>query len=111
LPSRGEIWLADLDPVRGHEQAGTRPVLVLSADLLNHGPARLVIVAPLTAVQRAIPSRVPLLPPEGGIKKNSFVICEAVRSISRDRLSRPLGKIFPASLERVEDSIRILLDL
>ncbi len=38
-PGRGEVWLADLNPTRGHEQAGRRPVLVVSEDLFNRGPA------------------------------------------------------------------------
>jgi mRNA-degrading endonuclease toxin of MazEF toxin-antitoxin module len=45
-PTYGEIWLVDLNPTQGHEQAGIRPAVVISTDLLNHGPADLVIVAP-----------------------------------------------------------------
>jgi mRNA interferase MazF len=48
LPNRGEIWLADLNPTRGHEQAGARPVLIISTDPFNYGPAGLVFVLPLT---------------------------------------------------------------
>jgi len=42
-PARGEIWLVDLNPTRGHEQAGKRPALVVSVDLFNFGPAELVV--------------------------------------------------------------------
>ncbi|HYN21742.1 MAG TPA: type II toxin-antitoxin system PemK/MazF family toxin, partial [Thermoanaerobaculia bacterium] len=48
-PGRGEVWLASLDPVRGHEQAGTRPVLIVSEDLFNRGPAELIIALPVTS--------------------------------------------------------------
>src|SRR5438128_11466126 len=48
-PIRGEVWLIDLNPVRGHEQAGRRPALVVSDDLFNQGPAGLVIVLPITS--------------------------------------------------------------
>ena len=51
-PGRGEVWLADLYPTRGHEQAGRRPVLVVSEDLFNRGPAGLVIVLPTTSTVR-----------------------------------------------------------
>ena len=44
-PARGEVWSVDLDPVRGHEQAGTRPALVVSVDEFNEGPADLVVIA------------------------------------------------------------------
>ena len=64
-PSRGEIWLADLNPIRGHEQAGTRPVLVVSTNLFNKGPAGLVFVLPLTRTNRRIPAHIPIDKPEG----------------------------------------------
>lgn len=57
-PSRGEIWLVDLSPVRGHEPAGRRPALVISVDEFNHGPAGLVHVIPLTTKERGIPLHV-----------------------------------------------------
>src|SRR5262249_42593865 len=112
LPSRGQIWLADLDPTRGHEQAGTRPVVIVSSDMFNHGPARLVFIAPLTRTDRGIPFHVPINPPEGGVGARSYVLCDAVRSISTDRLSgRPWGAISAATLAEVEDRLRMLLEL
>lgn len=110
-PLRGEVWLADLDPTRGHEQAGRRPVLVLSDDIFNKGPAGLVIVLPLTSTLRSIPSHVRLSPPEGGLKNESAALCEAVRSISKDRLLRRWGAVSPPSMRRIEDVLRILLRL
>ena len=65
-PGRGEVWLVDVNPVRGHEQSGRRPALVVSDDLFNRGPAGLVIVMPITSTVRTIPSHVRVSPPEGG---------------------------------------------
>ena len=48
-PSRGEIWFLNLDPTRDHEQAGSRPALVISVDTFNHGPADLVVILPVTS--------------------------------------------------------------
>lgn len=110
-PLRGEIWLADLDPTRGHEQAGRRPVLVLSEDVFNQGPAGLVIVVPLTSTLRRIPSHIRLSPPEGGQKNESAALCEAIRSISKDRLQRKWGTVGPAKMRLIEDTLRILLRL
>lgn len=111
-PSRGEIWLADLNPIRGHEQAGTRPVLVMSTDLFNHGPSGLVFVLPLTRTNRRIPAHIPLDPPEGGVTSRSYVLCDALRSISKDRLKgRAWGVISSVTMRRVEDTIRTLLEL
>ena len=57
IPARGEIWLADLAPTRGREQSGLRPVLILSIDDFNEGPADLVIVVPKTDCRTARPSQ------------------------------------------------------
>lgn len=111
-PSRGEIWLADLNPILGHEQAGTRPVLITSTDLFNHGPAGLVFVIPVTRTDRRIPVHIALDPPEGGVASRSFILCDALRSISKDRLKgRPWGAVAPATMRRVEDMLRVLLEL
>ena len=111
-PTRGEIWLANLDPTRGHEQAGQRPVLIVSTDTFNHGPADLIIVAPLTRTGRRIPLHVALDPPEGGVSDRSYILCDAVRSIAKDRLGkRAWGRVSPATLDAVADRLRILLEL
>ena len=111
LPSRGQIWEVNLNPTRGHEQAGIRPALIVSVDGFNHGPAELVVVVPLTTTARGIPFHVPMLPPEGGVRRPSFIKCEDVRSISRERLVAPWGVASPGTMAMVADRLRILLDL
>jgi mRNA interferase MazF len=112
LPNRGEIWLADLNPIRGQEQAGTRPILIISTNSFNHGPAGLVFVLPLTRTDRRIPIHVPLDPPEGSLSARNYILCDAVRSIAKDRLgSRPWGAVLGAMLRKVEDHLRILMEL
>jgi mRNA interferase MazF len=110
-PCRGEVWLADLAPTRGHEQSGRRPVLIVSVDLFNQGPADLVIVAPITSTTRPIRYHVHVDPPEGGLKKSSDILCEAVRSISKERLVERWGILAPEHFAEVEDRLRILLGL
>jgi mRNA interferase MazF len=105
------VWLADLSPTRGREQAGRRPVLVVSEDIFNRGPADLVIVVPLTSRIRSIPSHVEVAPPEAGLKVGSAVMCEAIRSVSRQRLVDRWGTVRPRTMAAVEDAIRILLRL
>ncbi len=113
-PNRGEVWFADLGTGQGREQSGRRPVLVLSVDTFNHGPAELVLVMPLTskvAKSKAIPAHVRVDPPEGGLKSPSVVLCDQLRSISKDRLEKCWGPVAAATLTAVEDAVRVLLGL
>ena len=66
-PLRGEVWLVDLNPTRGHEQAGKRPGLIVSVDLFNQGPAGLVVILPITTKAKGIPFHVEINIPEGGL--------------------------------------------
>ena len=111
LLSRGDVWEVNLNPTRGHEQAGIRPALVVSVDTFNRGAAGLVVVLPITTMARGIPFHVPLIPPEGGVRRPSFIKCEDVRSISRERLIAPWGSVSGNTMNTVDDRLRILLDL
>jgi mRNA interferase MazF len=110
-PARGQVWLIDLDPTRGHEQAGTRPALVISVDPFNQTALGLAIVVPITSRAKEFPLHVRLDPPEGGLQHTSYAKCEDVRSVSREQLSKPLGRVTPAVLRQVEDRLRLVLGL
>ena len=110
-PARGEVWIADLNPVRGREQAGRRPVLVISEDLFNQGPAGLAIVLPMTSTIRNVPSHVPVSAPEGGVKNRTAILCEGVRSLSVEQLVQRWGAVSRQTMAAVEDRLRILLRL
>jgi mRNA interferase MazF len=110
-PRRGEIWLADLRPTRGREQTGRRPVLILSVDFFNAGPADLVVIFPLTSTQRDIPLHVKISKGDGGTRNDSAVLCEAIRSVSKDRLISRWDMLSHEVMAEVEDRLRILLDL
>ena len=110
-PVRGDIWLADLNPIRGREQAGMRPCLVVSVNLFNQSPAELVITIPLTTRAKGIRTHIALSPPEGGVREQSFIKCEDVRSISTERLTTRWGAVSPTTMRQVEDCLRILMGL
>ena len=109
--SRGDIWLVDLNPSRGHEQSGIRPGLVVSTDSFNHGPAGLVVLLPLTTRARGIPLHVAVEPPEGDLGQRSFVKCEDIRSVVQERLIERWGRVSSETMSVVQDRLRILLDL
>ena len=106
-PCRGDIWTVDLDPTRGREQAGRRPALIVSVDLFNHGPADLVVVLPLTSKDKGIPLHVRVAPPEGGVEEPSFVKCEDVRSISKQRLAKRWGRVSSQTMLEIEERLGI----
>ena len=113
MPLRGEVWLTDFEPVRGHEQGRQRPALIVSTDQFSNGPATLVVVVPFTTVERTrMPLRVRVDPPEGGLSQSSWAICEAVRSISKNRLTgEAFGTVSAATLAQVDFRLKTLLDL
>ncbi|MFI5003578.1 MAG: type II toxin-antitoxin system PemK/MazF family toxin [Solirubrobacterales bacterium] len=108
-PARqGDIWEARLEPVLGHEQGGTRPVIVVSVDQISSGRGEMCIVVPLTRTDRGTPIHVRVDPPEGGLTAVSFALPENVRSISRQRLARRLGDVRDGTLEQVLHRIHLL---
>lgn len=110
-PSRGEVWLVNLKAARGHEQAGIRPSVVVSTNGFNRGPAGLVVVLPVTTTPRGVPLHVPVAPSDGGLRQQSYVKCEDIRSISTSRLVERLGALSSGTLALIEDRMRILLEL
>jgi mRNA interferase MazF len=110
-PARGEIWLVNLSPTSGHEQAGSRPGLVISIDDFNKGPAGLVVILPVSSVGKGIPFHVEVKPPEGGLTMRSMIKCEEPRCVSKDRLARRFGEVSEATMEKVEDLVKIILGL
>lgn len=110
---RGDIFEARLDPTEGSEQAGTRPVVVVSRDAINQA-SPVVVVIPCTtyrAARRTYPSQVLLRAPEGGLRVDSVALGEQVRAIAKSRLGERWGTLSPESLRRVELALLITLDL
>ena len=109
-PRLGEVWSVTFEPVRGHEQGGVRPGLVISNDSFNRTPHTFCILVPLTRTYRGNPSHIPAQPPEGGLRDPSFVLCERVKSLRVGRLHRRLGAVDRATVERVQAMVRMFID-
>ena len=108
--ARMEVWMTDFGAGRGHEQAGLRPSVVVSHDGFNQSAADLVIVIPITSKAKGIRTHVQVQP-EGGLTTISYAKCEDIRSISKDRLSRRMGAVTPATMASIELVLRALLVL
>jgi mRNA interferase MazF len=112
-PARGDVFSARLDPTEGREQAGTRPVIVVSRDSINAN-SPVVVVVPLTDaanVKRTYPSHVYLPRNSGGLKMDSVAKTEQIRAIQVSRFTGYYGRLDRDALLRIEDAIRITLAL
>ena len=109
-PRRGEIWLVDFGVPVGHEQAGRRPAVIVSADPLNESRAGIVIVVPCTTTRRGLPSHVELDAVSSGLDDITYAKCEDIKSISDERLIARLGDAPIDSLFEITRSLRFLLD-
>ncbi|MBN2814762.1 MAG: type II toxin-antitoxin system PemK/MazF family toxin [Bacteroidales bacterium] len=105
---QGEIWLADLNPVKGSEQGGLRPVVIMSGNLLN-SYLPVVIAAPLTSKVKRYKGN-PVIKPSkvNGLEYESELLVFQIRSISKDRLVKKQGSVNRAELE---EAIKTLNDL
>jgi mRNA interferase MazF len=108
---RGDVWLVDFGDPLGHEQAGRRPAVVISADPLNESRSGVLMVVPCTTVRRELPSHVEVDPGESGLDEVTYAKCEDLKSISERRLITRLGRVDPAVTFEIGRVLRFLLDL
>jgi mRNA interferase MazF len=100
----GDVLLADLDPVAGHEQGGRRPVLVLSGPSYNELRNEQLIVAAITSRQRSLPFHIPL-GADSGLSAPSWVQSETIRAISARRVISHLGRAHPQTVTEVRNRV------
>ncbi len=106
---QGEIWQADLNPVKGSEQAGFRPIVVLSGNLLNQHLG-VVIVVPLTTKTKNYKGNPVLKPSQtNGLKNESEMLVFHIRAVSKDRLVKKMGTINPDELAQATKTLNDIL--
>lgn len=104
-----EIWYADLNPVRGSEQKGHRPVVIISGNMLN-SYLQVVIACPLTTKIKGYKGNVIVEPDSlNGISERSEIMIFHVRSISKDRLIKRIGSITDRQLEEIKQGLDDIL--
>lgn len=97
---RGDVLWADLNPVRGHEQAGRRPVVVLSEDVFNDRSGTVIAVA-VTSQEPSAGFPLTLEIRSTKLPKRSWIKVGQIRTLSTARLSRRLGRLAPEEVEQV----------
>lgn len=111
---RGEIYFVSLNPASGREQAGNRPVLVLSIDSINQLPLVVTVVVGTSGehISRDYPTNVRLSPEESGLPVETVFLCFQLRSLDPRRFSGPpAGRVSGTVLKRIEETVRYCLGL
>lgn len=113
---RGEIRFVDLDPARGAEASKSRPAVIVSNDMANMTTERLgrgvVTVVPVTSnVERVYPFQVLLPAEETGLPRDSKAQAEQVRSVAVERVGRRCGRLTGEQIQRLDQALRLHLDL
>jgi len=118
--SRGDIYFATLEPARGREQSGRRPVLVVSSDAINRQPLVVTVVAGTDAanIPRDYPTNVRVPASETGLAHDTVFLCFQIRSLDPARLAgprsgvaKPAGRMPPERMREVDQALRLTLGL
>jgi mRNA interferase MazF len=111
---RGEIYFVDLNPVKGREQAGRRPVLVLSIDAINRLPLVVTVIVGTKGanISRDYPTNIRVSAEDSGLSMETVFLGFQVRSLDPKRFSKkPSGKVSGATLAQIEQTVRYCLGL
>ncbi|MFQ6117755.1 MAG: type II toxin-antitoxin system PemK/MazF family toxin [Candidatus Bipolaricaulia bacterium] len=109
---RGDVWLANLDPTVGSEQGKTRPVVIIQNDVANEYSPVVIIAAITTALgPKEYPTEVRVGTQEGGLKKDSVILLNQIRTIDKRRLIERWGRLSPETMNKVDEALKISLGL
>jgi mRNA interferase MazF len=104
---RGEIYYADLSPVKGSEQGGMRPCLIIQNDVGNKfSPCTIVAIITTRTTKAKLPTQL-WLPTSCGLPRNSMVECEQIRTIDKKRLGEKCGEVDPQTMQKVNECLKI----
>lgn len=109
---RGEVFYADLSPVIGSEQGGTRPVVIVQNDVGNrHSPT--VIAAAITSKQdkSSLPTHIRIKGDSCGLAKDSVVLLEQIRTLDKTRLKEKTGRLEQSDIEKMNKALNISFGL
>ena len=109
---RGEIWLANLNPTRGSEQAGTRPVLIFQNDIISKYTTTILAIPLTTNLRRAsLPSCIQISRDEGGLSSDSVALCHQLRVLDKTRLLRKLGTVSEQTISATENCLMFTMGI
>jgi len=112
IVKRGDVFFADLSPVVGSEQGGTRPVLIIQNDIGNRFSPTVIIAAITAQIQKAkLPTHVEIDAKKYGFERDSVILLEQLRTIDKSRLTDRITQLDDALMEKVDVALAISLGL
>ena len=109
---RGDIFLANLEPIRGSEQGGVRPVLIIQNDISNeYSPVTIIAAITSKKFEKEFPTNVFLLKKDSGLNKDSTVLLNQIRTIDKNRLVKKISSLDLQLMSKIEMAIKISLNL
>ena len=105
---RGDIYFADLSPVVGSEQGGTRPVLIVQNNVGNKYSPTVIAAAITSQVNKArLPTHIELTGSSFGLTRDSVILLEQIRTIDKRRLREKMGRLDEAAMEKVDEALAV----
>lgn len=109
---KGDIFYAQLNPVVGSEQGGTRPVLVVQNDIGNQYSPTTIVLAITSQISKArIPTHVEISKEKSNLERNSVILAEQVRTIDKSRLEQKVASLDEEIMRQVDKALEISLGL
>lgn len=109
---RGDIFYADLSPVKGSEQDGIRPVLIVQNDIGNKYSPTVIGIPITTSIKRTnLPTHVPIFSSINDIPKDSLILVEQIRTLDKLRLKSKIGNLDKITMDKVKEAIKRNFDI
>ena len=106
---RGQIYLADLNPVIGSEQGGIRPVVIIQNDRGNHFSPTVIVAAITGQVKKELPTHTKIK--TTGLPKESTALLEQIRTVDKSRLLEKIGEVSTREMNRITEALRVSIDV
>lgn len=104
---RRDVWTVNLEPVVGSEQGKVRPALIIQNDVGNHYSPVLIVAAITSGDQARYDIQVEVKAPEGGLRRDSLVLLNQIRTVEKRRMGRFWGRLQPETMRKVDEAIKI----
>ncbi len=106
---RGQIYMADLNPVIGSEQGGIRPVVIIQNDRGNHFSPTVIVAAITGQVKKELPTHTKIK--TTGLPKESTALLEQIRTVDKTRLLEKIGEVSVDEMNRITEALRVSVDV